>query len=215
MQPLINFPLIYIYGFLWCHKPWDNHIFLLIYGTLILMNTQNMIRMFKVIHWKISPHNTDFVITGCISTHWGRVTHTCVGNLTIIGSDNGLSPGQRQAIIWTNTGILLIGTLGINFSEISIEILTFSFKEMRLNCRLRNGGHFVGLNVLKTIYSDTNIGKVDIMTTLGFQCNYRKNCPFNTLRLRQNGCYFQHDIFNLIFLNENVWKSLQISDWFR
>ena len=32
-------------------------------------------------------------------THWGRVTHICVGNLTIIGSDNGLSPGRRQAII--------------------------------------------------------------------------------------------------------------------
>ena len=40
-------------------------------------------------------------------THWGRVTHICVGNLTIIGSDNGLSPGRRQAIIWTNVGILL------------------------------------------------------------------------------------------------------------
>ena len=34
-------------------------------------------------------------------THWGRVTHICVGNLTIIGSDNGLSPGRRQAIIWS------------------------------------------------------------------------------------------------------------------
>ena len=31
--------------------------------------------------------------------HWGRVTHICVSNLTIIGSDNGLSPGRRQAII--------------------------------------------------------------------------------------------------------------------
>ena len=41
-------------------------------------------------------------------THWGRVTHICVSKLTIIGSDNGLSPGRRQAIIWTNAGILLI-----------------------------------------------------------------------------------------------------------
>ena len=30
------------------------------------------------------------------------MTHEYVGNLTIIGSDNGLSPGRRQAIIWTN-----------------------------------------------------------------------------------------------------------------
>ena len=33
--------------------------------------------------------------------------HICIGTLTIIGSDDGLSPGQRQAIIWTNAGILL------------------------------------------------------------------------------------------------------------
>ena len=49
------------------------------------------------------------------------MTHICVSKLTIIGSDNGLSPGQRQAIIWSNAGILLIGPLGTNFSEIYIE----------------------------------------------------------------------------------------------
>ena len=65
-------------------------------------------------------------------THWGRVTHICVSNLTTIGSANGLSPGRRQAITWTNAGILLIGSLGTNFSEILIEISTFSFKKMRL-----------------------------------------------------------------------------------
>ena len=36
----------------------------------------------------------------------------------IIGSDNGWSPGLCQAIIWTIAGILLIGPLGTNFSEI-------------------------------------------------------------------------------------------------
>ena len=64
--------------------------------------------------------------------HWGRVTHICVSKLTIIGSDNGLLPDRRQAIIWTNAGLLLIGPLGTSFSEILIEILTFSFKKMRL-----------------------------------------------------------------------------------
>ena len=58
-------------------------------------------------------------------THWGRETHKCVGNLTIIGSDNGLSPGRRQAIILTNARILIIG-------GILIEIQTCSFKKMRL-----------------------------------------------------------------------------------
>ena len=65
-------------------------------------------------------------------THWGRVMHICISKLTIVGSDNGLSPDWRQAIIWTNAGILLIGPLGTNFSEILIEILAFSLKKMRL-----------------------------------------------------------------------------------
>ena len=55
-------------------------------------------------------------------THWGRVPHICIGKTTIIGSGNGLLTGQRQAIIWTNAGILLIGTLGTNFSEISNQM---------------------------------------------------------------------------------------------
>ena len=65
-------------------------------------------------------------------THYGRVTHICVSKLTIIGSDNGLSPGRHQAIIWTNTGILLVWTLGTNFSEILGEIHSFSFSKMHL-----------------------------------------------------------------------------------
>ena len=51
-------------------------------------------------------------------THWGRVTHKCVGNQTIIDSDNGLSHSRRKAIIWTNARILLIRPLWTNFSEI-------------------------------------------------------------------------------------------------
>ena len=67
----------------------------------------------------------DSMVSVFILTHWGRVTHICVSKLTTIGSDNGLSPGRRQAIIWTNAGILLIGPLGTNFSENLIEIYTF------------------------------------------------------------------------------------------
>ena len=67
-----------------------------------------------------------------VLTHWGRMTHICVSNLTIIGSDNGLSPGRRQAIIRTNAGILLIGPLGTNFSEIWMGIQTFALKKIHL-----------------------------------------------------------------------------------
>ena len=83
-------------------------------------------------------------------THWGRVTHICVDKLTIIGSDNGLSPGRRQAIIWTNAGILLIEPLGTNFSEILIGIQIFSFKKMRLKMSSAKWRPFcLGLNELK------------------------------------------------------------------
>ena len=77
-------------------------------------------------------------VTGTLSylvSHWysprGRVTHTCVSKITTIGLDNGLSLGRRQATIWTSAGILLIGPLGTNFSEILIEIQTYSLKAIR------------------------------------------------------------------------------------
>ena len=77
------------------------------------------------------------------------MTHICVSNLTIIGSDNGLSPGRRQAIVWTNAGILLIGPLATNFNEILIEIHTFSFKKMHSKISSGKWRLFcLGLNVL-------------------------------------------------------------------
>ena len=84
-----------------------------------------------------------------VLTHGGRVTHICVSKLTIIGSDNGLSPGRRQALIWTNAGILLIEPLGTNFNETSIEIHTFSFKKIHLTLLSAKRRPFcLGLNVL-------------------------------------------------------------------
>ena len=77
------------------------------------------------------------------------MTHICVSIPSIIGSDNGLSPGRHQAIIWTNAGIWLIGPLGTNFSEILIEIYIFSFKKSHLKLSLGNWRQFcLGLNVL-------------------------------------------------------------------
>ena len=79
------------------------------------------------------------------------MTHICVGKLTNIGSDNGLSPGRRRANIWTNAGILLIGPWGTNFSEIVIGIQTFSFKKIHLQMPSANWRPFCpDLNVLKS-----------------------------------------------------------------
>ena len=80
-------------------------------------------------------------------THWGRVTHICVGKLTTICSDNGLSPGRRPAIIWTNAGISLIRPLETYFSEVLIEILTFAVKELCLKVSSAKWRPFVSASV--------------------------------------------------------------------
>ena len=73
----------------------------------------------------------------------------CFSKLAIIASDKGLSPGRRQAIIETNDGILLIWSLGTNFSEILIKIHSFSFKKMHLKMSSGKWRPFcLGLNVL-------------------------------------------------------------------
>ena len=95
--------------------------------------------------------------------HWGRVTHLCVSKLIIIGSDNGLSPGRRQAIVWTNVWILLIRTLGTNFSEILSEIHIFSFKKIHLKMSSGKTRPFcLGLNVLKFAVNRQRIHVFDI-----------------------------------------------------
>ena len=64
-------------------------------------------------------------------THWGRMTHICASKRTIIGSYNGLSPSQRQAIIWTNAGILLIVLSGY----LKSDLLTC------ISISIQNGSH--------------------------------------------------------------------------
>ena len=135
--------------------------------------------MFLFIRWDI-----------CYITHWGRVTHICVNELTIIGSDNGLSPGRRQAIIWTNTGILLIGPLRTNFSEIIIEIYSFSFKKMHL--KMLSGKwrpSCLSLNVLIKMFwvfwhhSDVTWVSWHHSTFFSIACS----CTKETLKLRITG----------------------------
>ena len=74
--------------------------------------------------------------------------HICVSKLIVIGSDNGLSLGRRQAIIWTNAMLeYLSGPLETNFSELLIEFHIFSFKKMHYKMSLPNGGNFVSASL--------------------------------------------------------------------
>ena len=109
----------------------------------------HLLNILSTVEYFIRAGHTTHKVTCQLLTHWGRVTHKCVSKLAIIGSDNGFSPHRRQAIIWTNAGLLLIGPLGTNFSEILIEILTCSFKKMCLKVSSAKRRPFcLGLNVL-------------------------------------------------------------------
>ena len=81
-----------------------------------------------------SGNKAPLVVGQRLPGYWGFIKYKkiCVSRLTIIGSDNGLSPGRRQGVIWTNAGILLFGPLGTNFSEILIKIYAFSFRKIHL-----------------------------------------------------------------------------------
>ena len=116
-----------------------------LFGHLVMQLTFVKIINHKIIrHVQYDATDAQIVLINC-----GRVPHICVSKLTNTGSDNGLSPGRRQAIICTNAGILLIGPLGTIFGEISIVIHIFSFNKMHLKM---SSGKWrpccLGLNVL-------------------------------------------------------------------
>ena len=106
------------------------------------------------------------------------MTHTCVDKLTITGSDNGLSPGRRQAIIRISAGILLIGYTGTNFSGILIEIQYFSLKKIRFKissvkcCPFR-----LGLNVFSVPVA--SLLQKGIGHSLGHGNNWKLPCQWN------------------------------------
>ena len=107
----------------------------------------------NILFWNCPVDKTSICIK-LVLTHRGRVTHICVNKITIIDSDNGLSPSRHQAIIWTNVGKLLIGPLGTNFSEILIEIHTSSFKKLHLKMSSGKRRPFcLSLNVLRWPYT--------------------------------------------------------------
>ena len=140
---------------------------------------------FSIILW-LSTSSSELYI---VLTHWGRVTHICVSKLTTIGSDNGLSPGRRQAIIWTNAGLFLIWPLGTNFSEISIEIHTFSFKKMHLKMSSAKWRPFcLGLNVLMVIVD------VDMSACQDWNWHHLEQC------LRWVNSPYAHHVINPIMI---------------
>ena len=100
---------------------------------------------FVPFHKNLSIVSTEIIVFHSVlwvlSSRWGRVTHICVSDLPDIGSDNGLSPGRRQAIIWTTAGLLLIWTLGTNTVKSYAKSIHFHSRKCVWKSRLRNGVH--------------------------------------------------------------------------
>ena len=131
------------------------------------------------------------LVGSAVLTRRGRVTHFCISKLAIIGSDNGLSPGRRQAIIWTIDLLLLIKPLGINFSNILIETNTFSFKKMLLKMSSGKRCSFcLGLNVL-TYFDPTSLGTTDH--------------PVALKQPLQNGQLLMCELISSIFMETSEW----------
>ena len=128
-------------------------------NTLNIFESKQLVRTFYVMtSWRsewnfrcvISIHiSFIYFFSNSLLTHWCRVTHICVRKLNIIDLDNVLSHGRRQAIIWTNAGILLIGPSGTNFSEILIDIyiyIYFHSSKCIWKC-IKCSGHFVSASM--------------------------------------------------------------------
>ena len=125
-----------------------------------------------------------------INSHWAREMHICIIKLTIIGSDNGLSPGRHQAMICTNAGILLISLLGTNSTDILIEVHIFLLKTMHLKISSWKCWPFcIGLNVL----NDSHLGDAAVNFNQGFS-----NSIQDTLSIfYENALFMQVLFFNL------------------
>ena len=125
-----------------------------IYGT-----TQQLLRVLST-HWCTNKVVATSQTTFSNAFHWRQVPpfasnfvislrHIYVGKLIIIGSDNGLSPDRRQAIIWTNALSLSIWPLQTYFNEYLIKIQQFPLRKMHVkmsSVKWRPSG--LGLNLL-------------------------------------------------------------------
>ena len=69
----------------------------------------------------------------------------CMSNADLRIGTTSIKLIRRQAIIWTNAGILLIGPLGTNFSEILIAYIFIQTSIWK--CRLWNGSHLVSTSM--------------------------------------------------------------------
>ena len=152
---------LWIWEYCWICLPcnvlwiWNNtatvFVIFMFYEILMHPDTKIMIQLVPIVSCTFLDNGESLcfakICTTCFAlTHWGWVMHICISKLTIIGSDNGLSPDRRQAIVWSDAGIVFIAPLATKF----IEIYIFSLKKMHLKMSSAKWRSFcLGLNVLR------------------------------------------------------------------
>ena len=116
---------------------------LLIWAPLTCENISQKGRLLGHIKLRLISHVLSALFLGSMIihglTHYGWVTHLYISKISIISSDNGLLPGRRQAIIWTDAGILLIQTS----VKSQAKFIHFHSRKCIWKYLLENVGHFV------------------------------------------------------------------------
>ena len=88
------------------------------------------------------------------------------GNQVSIGSSNGLLPIRRQAIVWTNAGLLSIWPFGTNFSEFFYQYTNLFIHENayeNIVCKMASilsTGRWVKVNTWMSYYTSQEIKDV-------------------------------------------------------
>ena len=94
----------------------------------------------------------------CLS-HWGRMMHICVSKIIIIGSNNGLTLGRRQAMnqFWN----IVNWSFRHKLSKIVIEMHTFSFNKMHLKMSAKWSLFCLGLKIHQPMVMPFGITELD------------------------------------------------------
>ena len=125
--------------------------------------------------------------------------------LAIIGSDNGMSLGRRQAIIWTSAVLLSTGTLEINSSQILFDIQLFSFKKIHLKMSSGKYRQFcVGLNVLTSTICVTFVSLRLKLYSFIWDISEHSSIGFNSYICKRVFFHFDDIIFIITFLCQHI-----------
>ena len=135
----------------------------------------------------------------------------CVGKLIIIGSDNGLSPDRRQAIIWTNAGLLSIGPLRTYFSENLIKIQQFSLTKMHVKMTSAKWRpSFLGVNVLRWDDRETILSTIVTHPPRNTVCILKRDLELRSTKIRS---MYGIALYWTLFRKHRCWSNYCQERW--